>query len=557
MNLAKSRWLFALALVGLQLAACHKGSGGGAGNTGGSGALGPGPQAVPLRRLTNDEYSAATAGLFPGYAVPPSTFIADTKTLNFLNISSSQNASRVRMEQYQAAAEQIALGDTQVPQVWTGVAADPTKLTGCDVSVMGETACAQPYLYDLVKRAYRRPVTDAEKAALWQLFSNPAGGDYKTRLAMAIEGVLISPHFIFRPELGDATRIVSDGVIELSPWEVATRLSFFLEGSTPDAELTAAADAGGLRTTSDVAAQARRLLQQPAAQANMVKMHQEWLGIDTVSALTKDPTAWPQFTPVLAVEMGLETKAFVNDIMFAQGGTFNDLLLSPYTFANADIAAFYGLPAPATDWARLDLDPTQRRGLLTQPSLLATLAKDQVQDLGTAIKRGKFVLQQILCRAVQPPTPDIIAMFPGPLDLTKTARDQAKVHESNAICAACHTAIDGLGLPFEHYDLIGEWRNDDGGKPLDVTGDIDGVAFNGVPDMAQKLAVMPEAQACYLQQWFQFSMGKLVGSADQAYLDWLGTQFTPDTKLVDLVVDVVTSNSFRQLKVDPTAGSGS
>src|SRR5262249_10835599 len=156
---------------GVQLVACHKGGGGG------GDAAGPAPQAAPIRRLTNDEYNAATADLFPGYAVPPSTFIADTKTLNFLNIASPQNASRVRMEQYQAAAEQIVLGDTQVQQVWKGVLADPTMLTGCDVSAQGEMACAQPYLYDLAKRAYRRPLTDAEKTALWGLFSNPAGGD--------------------------------------------------------------------------------------------------------------------------------------------------------------------------------------------------------------------------------------------------------------------------------------------------------------------------------------------------------------------------------------------
>src|SRR5262249_51989692 len=154
------------------------------GTSGPPGSIGPAPQSVPIRRLTNDEYNAATADLFPGYAVPPSTFIADTKTLNFLNISSSQNASRVRMEQYQAAAEQVALGDTHVPQIWTGVLTDPTKLTGCDVAAKGEMACAQPYLFDLAKRAYRRPLADAEKTALWGLFSNPAGGDYKTRLAM-------------------------------------------------------------------------------------------------------------------------------------------------------------------------------------------------------------------------------------------------------------------------------------------------------------------------------------------------------------------------------------
>lgn len=562
MNVAKSRWLLGAVLAGAGLSACRGGGDGAPGSgSGGSGAGGgagvqPGPQAVPLRRLTNAEYAASTSDLFPGYALPPPTFIADTRTLNFVNLSSSQTASRVRMEQYQAAAEIIAGGDNLDPQVWKGVTADPTQLTGCDAAARGEQTCAQPYLFGLAKRAYRRPLTAAEQDRLWALFADPAGGDYQTRLGLGIEAILISPNFLFRPELGDATRPASAGVIELSPWEVATRLSYFLTGSMPDATLTAAADADRLRAIDDVAGQARRLLELPRSQVNLVKMHEQWLGIDTVSALTKDATAWPSFTPALAVEMGQETRTFVQNVVFKLPGTFDDLLLSPFSYGNADIAAFYGVPAPATDWGRIDLDPGQRMGLLTQPSLLATLAKDQVQDLGTSIRRGKFVLQQVLCLAVQPPSPTIVAMFPGPLDLTKTAREQAKVHESNPVCATCHTSIDGLGLAFEHYDLIGKWRDTDRGMPLDVTGHIGDVTFDGVPDMERKLVEMPASRRCYVQQWFQYAMGKLPGDADQGYLDWLAATFTPEKKMVDLAVDLVTSNTFRQLKVDPTAGSG-
>jgi Protein of unknown function (DUF1592)/Protein of unknown function (DUF1588)/Protein of unknown function (DUF1595)/Protein of unknown function (DUF1585)/Protein of unknown function (DUF1587) len=555
MRVTRYQGLWGAALTALGLAGCHSGGAAGYESTGAQ----PAPQAVPIRRLTNDEYAAATAALFPGYTLPPASFIPDTKTLNFLNLSTSQSASRVRMEQYEGAAQQIAFGDSQVPQVWTGVVADPTMLTGCDVATGGEVKCAQPYLYGLARRAYRRPLADAEKTALWTLFSNPDGGDYPTRLGLAIEGILISPNFIFRPELGDPNQVVKPGIVQLTPWELATRISFFIRGSAPDDELTAAADANRLSTVADISAHVKRLMALDASKANLVKMHEEWLGIDTVSALTKDPVAFPTFTTSTAVQMGQETRAFITSVMFDQGGTFNDLLLSPYTVGNAAIASFYGAPAPSADpnaFGRIDLDPTQRMGLLTQPSLLATLAKDEVQDLGTSIRRGKFILLQVLCRGVNEPTADIMALF-QPLDLTKTARQQATLHENNPVCAACHTAIDPLGLPFEHYDLIGRWRNDDRGMPLDVTGNIDGTTFDGIPDMAQKLAVMPESRSCYMQQWFQFATGKLKGDADQAYMDWLSMKFTPDVKLVDMVVNIVTSDTFRQLKIDPTAGSGS
>jgi Protein of unknown function (DUF1588)/Protein of unknown function (DUF1585) len=207
-------------------------------------------------------------------------------------------------------------------------------------------------------------------------------------------------------------------------------------------------------------------------------------------------------------------------------------------------------------------------GLLTQPSLLATLTKDSAtQDLGTAIRRGKFVLQQILCRTVLPPTQAIMAMF-QPLNLNVTTRAQAATHETNAICAACHTAIDPLGLPFEKYDLIGQWRDTDNKPglppmPIDVSGQLanaDGsnpVSFNGVPELAGLVAQRAETRACYLQQWYQFSTGKIVDpTVDQPIINWLSQNFTPTQKLVDLVVNIVASDSFRQLKVDPTAGSG-
>jgi Protein of unknown function (DUF1592)/Protein of unknown function (DUF1588)/Protein of unknown function (DUF1595)/Protein of unknown function (DUF1587)/Protein of unknown function (DUF1585) len=547
------------------------GSGGsnGSGTSGTGGAVtypagGPAPAALPIRRLTNTEYTAATADLFPGFSIPPPTFVNDTKTLNFLNISSSQNATQVRMEQYQGAAEMITLGDGQTPQVWTGVVADPTALTGCDVTAKSELVCAQPYLYDLGKRAYRRPLTDAEKTALWGLFSNTTAGDYKTRLSMAIEGILISPNFLFRPELGDSSQTVASGILGLTPYEIATRLSFFINGSTPDATLMASADSGKLLQPDEVMTQLTRLMAMPRSQTNLVRMHELWLGIDTISALTKDPVAFPKFNSLLAVEMGQETRGFIQNVMFTQNGTFNDLLQSTYTYGNTDIASFYGVNPPAgitaTSWGRIDLPPAQRMGLLTQPSLLATLAKDGTgnapQDMGTAIRRGKFVLQQLLCRPVPEPSSAIVAMF-QPLDLTKTARDQAKGHEFNAVCAACHTAIDPLGLPFEHYDMIGSWRDTDRGMAIDVSGqitDADGtnaVTFNGVPELAKLVAQRSETRACYLQEWFQYATGKLVTPDDQDYLNWLTSGFTSDKKLVDLVADLVTSNSFRQLKIVP------
>jgi hypothetical protein len=502
--------------------------------------VGPPPTPVPIRRLTNAEYTATVADLFPGYTMPEIIFVPDAKVLGFLNLSSSQTGSLVRMEQYEAAAFSIA----------QAVAADPTTLTGCDAEAQGEDACVRPYLADFGKRAYRRPLTEAEQEGLIALLTRDAGTiAYPTRVAMMVQAVLLSPKFLFRPELGDRARPATPG-IPLTSWEIATRLSYFLTGSIPDAELAAAADANRLSSVDEIVKQTRRLLTQPRAQTQLVKFHTMWLGTDTTSSLAKNMNAFPDFNPLLAFYMAKETDQFLRAALFERGGTFAELLLADYTYVNGPLAEFYGVQGPddPTKWIRTQLDPNQRVGLLTQGSLLATMAKEDRTD---PVRRGKFVLNQILCRSVNPPSPDIVAMF-KPLDLSKTAREQFTEHRANTVCATCHQFLDPLGLPFEHYDGIGRWRDSDRGMDIDASGELDGNTFDGVPQMAHLLADIPTARACYVAEWLRFAEGKLNSDADQEYIDWLMTRFSRNTRIVDLVAAMVGSDTFRYLA--PPAG---
>jgi hypothetical protein len=374
--------------------------------------------------------------------------------------------------------------------------------------------------------------------------------DYPTRLAKVVQAMLLSPKFLFRPEVGDPSRQTAQG-IPLTSWEMAARLSFFLTGSIPDAELAAAADAGDLLKPEELTKQARRLMTSPRAQTQLVKFHLMWLGTDTTSSLAKDMNAFPDFNPLLAYYMAKETDQFLRKTLFDNQGTFAELLLADYTYANGPLAAFYGVPGPADKdtWERVPLDPSKRVGLLTQASLLATMAK---QDRTDPVRRGKFVLNQILCRNVNPPSPDIVAMF-KPLDLSKTARDQFTEHRTNPVCATCHQILDPLGLPFEHYDGMGVWRDTDRGMDIDDSGQIDGHTFNGVPEMAKLLADIPDARACYVAEWLRFSEGKLNTDADQVYVDWLMTRFSRNTAIVDLVAAMVGSDTFRYRA--PAAGA--
>jgi hypothetical protein len=502
---------------------------------------GPPPTSVPIRRLTNAEYTATVTDLFPGYALPQLSFVPDAKVLGFLNLSSAQTGSLVRMEQYEAAA--FAIAQT--------VTADPTTLTGCDAAAQDEASCVGPYLADFGKRAYRRPLTGAEQDALLALLARDAGNvDYRTRLAMVVQAVLLSPKFLFRPEIGDPAQAVAQGV-PLTSWEMAARLSYFLSGSIPDPELAAAADADKLRSPDELVRQARRLLTSQRAQTNLVRFHLMWLGTDTTSSLAKSETAFPDFNPLLAYYMAKETDQFLRKTLFENNGTFADMLLADHTYANGPLAAFYGVAGPPGDdqWDRVKLDPNQRAGLLTQASLLATMAKEDRTD---PVRRGKFILSQILCRGVNPPSPEIVAMF-KPLDLSKTAREQFQVHAEDPVCSSCHRFLDPLGLPFEHYDGIGRWRDDDRGMALDVSGELDDKTFNGVPEMARMLSDLPDVRACYVAEWLRFSQGKLNSDLDRPYVDWLMTRFTRNTRVTDLVAAIVASDTFRYRQ--PAAGA--
>jgi hypothetical protein len=502
---------------------------------------GPPPTPIPIRRLTNAEYMATVADLFPGYELPEMHFVPDAKVLGFLNLSSSQTGSLVRMEQYETTAFGIA----------QTVTADPTTLTGCDAASQDEATCVGPWLADFGKRAYRRPLTGAETEGLMTLLAVDAETvPYPTRLAKVVQVMLLSPKFLFRPEIGDRSQQVAQGV-PLTSWEMATRLSYFLTGTIPDAELAAAADADKLLKVDELVKQTRRLLTLPRAQTQLVKFHLMWLGTDTTAALAKNENAFPDFTPLLAYYMAKETDQFLRKTLFDNQGTFADLLLADHTYVNGPLAEFYGLPGPAdpTEWIRAPLDTSKRVGLLTQGSLLATMAKEDRTD---PIRRGKFVLNQILCRSVNPPPPEIVAMF-KPLDLSKTAREQLTEHRENPVCGSCHQALDPLGLPFEHYDGVGRWRDTDRGMEIDASGEIDGHTFSGVPEMARLISNIPSARACYVAEWLRFAEGKLNSDADEAYIDWLMSRFSRNTAVFDLVTSMIGSDTFRYLA--PAAGA--
>ena len=453
----------------------------------------PGPS--PLRRLTRDEYDNTLAELASDASKPGKDFPPEARALGFNNIADAQTVTAVLAEAYQTAATGIAERAT----------AKGSTLLGCAET---DAACVDGFIQRFGSRAYRRPIAADEAARLRKVY------DWGTQNTTALDGVrmvievlLQSPDFLYRPELGAGP--ATSGVLHLSSYEMATRLSYLLRGSMPDQTLLDEAAADRLKTPEQVLAQAQRLLADAHARDTFKSFHRQWLDLEAVGSIERDPKLYAGYTDAIPDLLQQETEAFIDHVIFEDGGKLSTLLTAPYTMANKALATFYGLTAPASDaFALVQTDPTQRKGLLSQGSLLAMQSKPQQTS---PVHRGKFVRESLLCQFLPPPPANLV-ITPPELNPSLTTRQRFGQHSADASCAACHQQMDPLGLGFEHFDAVGRWRQTENDLPIDATGklvmtDVDG-DFDGAAALADKLATSEQVADCMMKEWARFSFGR-------------------------------------------------
>lgn len=476
-----------------------------AGGVSGGTAIGD-PAPVVVRRLTRTEYNNTVRDLLGDTTGPASAFLVDEQMLGFDNIASAQTVSPVLAEQYMTAAEQIA-----TRAVKTVLGALPCATGSPD------DACASTFIKDFGKRAWRRPLSDTEVTRVLGVFHvGSATGGFAPGIELAIRSILTSAPFFFRVETGEAVPNLP-GRFRPTSWEMASRLSYLFWGTMPDDALFSAASQNALATPEQVGAQAERLLADPRAHETVAHFHSQWLKLSDIdnTLIKKDTKAFPQFADELVPMMRSETAAFLDDVVWRSPTGLSSLLTGSYSFMNAKLAAFYGVRGPTGDaLVKVNLDPAQRAGLLTQAGLLSLLAHT---DQTSPTKRGKFVRQRLLCTEIPPPPPTVNAVPSSPAP-NLTTRERVAEHKTNQTCATCHNTMDPIGLGFEHYDAAGLWRDQESGKPVDASGSVSGADFDGnfdgVPDLAKKLAASDEVRACVSTQWFRFAYGKVEGDGD-------------------------------------------
>lgn len=494
------------------------------------------PGAAPIRRMNRFEYDNTVRDLLGDTTHPAADFGAEEEALGFNNNAANLVTSSALAEKYLLAAEGIAERATQAM----------TSLLPCDPVAAGDDTCAQQFIDAFAQRAFRRPVTEEEADVLFGVYlAGRADADFRTGIEMVIEVALQSPAFLYRVEFG-LTPAAGEAVVHLDEWETATRLSYFLWGSMPDAELFAAAKAGELATKEQVAQQARRMLDDPRAREATGDFHQQWLHYDRIASVGKDAALFPAWSPAIGQLMRTETATFIDHVVFDDGGDLHALLTAPYSYQNKDLAAFYGIAGPAGDaFERVDLDPTQRAGILTTGTLLTINAHS---NQTSPVHRGKLVRERFFCATMPPPPKDVKIVVPEPTP-GSTARERFAEHSSNKACSGCHELMDGIGFGFENYDAVGRYRTQEGGKDIDATGsiaksDVDG-DFDGAVEMSKKLAGSREVERCYTTQWFRYAYGRGESADDACTLTALGAKFAASGgDIKELIVALTQTDAF-------------
>jgi Protein of unknown function (DUF1592)/Protein of unknown function (DUF1588)/Protein of unknown function (DUF1595)/Protein of unknown function (DUF1587)/Protein of unknown function (DUF1585) len=535
------------------------------GNTGGTGGttvapedpgratppLPPGAQAMfkpgpaSLRRLTGPQYTNTIRDLLGADVAVPGGFDPDTVLSGFASVGASLTTlSAGATEKFEAAALNLAEQMVNDP-------ARRTRLVGCTPAGPADDACARSFVTGFGRRAWRRPLTD-EEANRYVALARDAGtalGDFWKGLGYVLSGLLQSPHFLYRVEIGRP--VAGAGHRAFDDWELASRLSFFLWNSTPDDALLDAAQAGRLtRGDGGLRAEAVRLIESPRARPATRTFFHELLRLDGADDLEQSPANFPQVTATLGPSMREETLRFLEEIVLSPAGDFRQALDLDATYVNAELARLYGLPAPAGgNFQRASLPADGlRRGLLGQAAFLALNAHETTTS---PTRRGKFVRESVLCHEIPAPPPDVDASLPPePPGNARTMRERLAAHDAPT-CNACHRQMDPIGLAYENFDAIGKFRQTDGGRPIDVSGELDGARFQDPRELGALLRKHPDVETCLVRGVYRFALGQIETADQDVLIKHIGANLPAEQRWRALLVGLVDSQAFRLAAENP------
>jgi hypothetical protein len=444
--------------------------------------LDPGPS--PLQLLTREQYVNTLRDLFGGDG--DVTGMLDGVPLPSAFGLQQPDVSQVELEGFQKAAAQVA--QKVVAHALATVAPCKTQ----------DRACARDFVARFAAIAYRAPLDEADVQRHLALYDAGARVDHAHGIELTLRGMLQSPRFLYRVELGTKQQEGAKAVL-LSDYELAARLSYVFLKSLPDAALREAASQGQLHTRAQLLAQVDRLLRTDPGKLALREFLEALVHLPTLSGLVKDEVMFPDWQPDALAE---QARAFFDRVLAEQDGTVSALLTSHA--------------------ARSD---GQGAGLMTLPAVLALHAK---ADESSPIYRGKFVREVLLCMQLPGPPADIPKA--PEVDASSSTRERLRQHEVDPACSGCHRLLDPIGFGLEHFDAVGNYRQDDGGKSVDARGELFSTQdangkFDGAAELGARLAASAQVQECVARQWFRFALGRFEQPVDACTVRALSETF--------------------------------
>ncbi len=497
------------------------------------------PADARLRRLVSYQYENAIRDILGDDAAAAVQPLGDHPVNGFATVGSASLALDPtdvdKIEDNAFAAAQIAVHGG-APQSWRV----------CAPAAFDDEDCARQIISAVGRRAFRRALTPEELdrwTGIWAE-AKDGYGDFDMGLEFAVAGIFQSPSFIYLVEVGAG----SGDDRPLTGNEVASRLSFFLLGTTPSDALLDAAERGDLDDKDGVRVYAEQLLDDPRARDALHQFFDEKLGMTDFLPVVERPDAG--LTDDVRADMRQESLRFIDDVVWDRNADARELFSGGYTFLNDDLASFYGLPLPGSgpQFVKVTLDPsTHRAGLLTQGAFLARFAHEH---RSSPTLRGKFIRESLMCQAVPAPPDNVNTTLPEPTeqDLPQTTRDRMEAHMDNPSCAGCHSMMDPLGFALESFDQVGRFRTHERGLPINTATDVDGVPVADGIALERALGDSADVPMCLVRNLFRQATGHVESDSEDPSLDLVGQAFEDSGyRLKEALVDIATSDAFRRV----------
>jgi hypothetical protein len=508
---------------------------------------------LTVRRLTHSQYNNTVRDLLGDQSRPADGFPKEDFIHGFKNQLEGQGVPPLQAEAYSEAAERLARSAFR--------GGDQQGLIPCEPASATDPVCGTEFVRQFGLKAFRRPLGFGEANVYVELLRQEASrsGNFIDGAKLVVETMLQSPHFLFRVERGPGS--------PFRPYEVASRLAYFLWDTMPDEKLLSAAEKGELATVEQVEATARKMLDDPRAKGSMEEFLAQWLRFDRALSSIRDRRLFRGFSTELAAAMTEETRQLFNHLVW-EDGDFREFFTADYTYLSTDLARLYGVPAPPEEFARVSYPPESgRAGVLGHASLLTLTSKPSDTS---PTERGLFIRDHFLCHDVPPPPPGVNTALPVVTDAKPmTNRERLGVHLNSEACASCHRLIDPIGLGFEQYDAIGafreqltlsfrsEYEDDDGDQrperievnlPLDTTAHVQGIEgseFATPKELGRILAADSGCQKCIVKKMFRYAFGREETVADQPAIEGILKAFQDSGfHFRELIVALVASKPF-------------